>query len=76
MIENKVGNPTSEETLKFMLLLYENKIGILIRKSFLNTCHGFPWYTFKSNIIYIFKNFLEDTSPFCWATDTPVLDFL
>ena len=26
-------------------------------------------------ISYFFKKILENMSPFCWATDTPVLDF-
>ena len=24
---------------------------------------------------FLFLNFWEDISPFCWVTDTPVLDF-
>ena len=57
-------------TWKSVVILHRSR-----RQHFMGDFHQQKWHT-KLNAFFFFLNkFLEDMSPFCGATDTPVLDF-
>ena len=63
-------NPDAMETLK------RTRARDAVTKPYAMGMFGSAWYCLKVQSHIFCFNFLEDNSPFCPATDTPVLDFL